>query len=197
MRCRKVEKWISDALDGELGERRRKPLQAHLGKCAACRSYGTRLEKIHQQARGVGVIEVWPQYWEDFSDRLGKKIKAGGRQKPAPASAGLRWKWAWAGAVSLLVIVFGLVLISGRGPSPEGPIFSSEAFFNRFDLEIGADPRLEELFAVAIAESLPGEPSPGAEEAGFFFSDDPFFWESLSDEELSLIEKEIAKEIKS
>ena len=54
MRCKKSERWISDRLGGALPEAKARRLDAHLAGCSSCRSALRGQERL--QARGPGLL---------------------------------------------------------------------------------------------------------------------------------------------
>lgn len=198
MGCEKYEKWISDSLDGELSAKRSRRLDSHLAQCPGCRAYQERLRLLQQEALRLESPDIQPSYWEEFSGKLASRLRAG-----RPERAGLRlgwrsWRSAWAGAAVLIALAFSLVLILRRGPqAAESYIFSFEKCLDRVCGEIGDDPQLADLFNLAVVNSLGEDVEADSLAAKPLFVEDPFFLESLSEEELDFLSQEIEKEIKS
>jgi predicted anti-sigma-YlaC factor YlaD len=197
MICQKYEKWISDALDGALSERKKRNLNSHLTDCSDCHAYQESLSRIQAEALRLDKAKVSPSYWENFSASLKKRLQALEPEREAPRALRLSWKWAWAGAPVFLALGISLVFLLNRGQAPENDIFSYEACLSRLHLEIGDDAKLEDNFNHVILGSLRGGLDSAALEERYLFSEDPFFWESLNEEELEFIEQEIKKEMKS
>lgn len=197
MRCRTIEKWLSDRIDGELSESRIKALESHLERCSSCRSYAAALEIIQDEARSVQKPEVAPFYWEKFTSRLKADLgsKKQGERLERPSVK--RWIWAGASAALTLLIVVGLYFILFfEKPMPEMYVFSYEDSLAQIYQEIGRDPELENMFNLVVLASI-GESldeSEWQDSAGF--QESPLLWENLSEEELKLIESEIKKEEK-
>ncbi len=197
MKCRKYEQWISDALDRSLSEKRKKILEDHLAQCPDCRAYNDRLSRIQAEAVRPEKINLSPHYWEEFSASLEKKLRALEPERATTMLSRLGWKWAWAGAPLLLALALGLVFLRNQGRPLEDDVFSFEACLNRLGQEIGDDVKLEENFNRLILGFLGEAWGSAVLEERWVVFNDPFFWESLSDEELQLLEQEITKEIKS
>lgn len=197
MRCKKIEKWISDKLDGRLLEGKKKILEAHLRKCASCRSYARNLEMIHKKAQRLEAPTVSPDYWKDFDLRLKTKISSWKQEERRRAPFFLRWRWAWAAAALAFVIaVISFFYLDQINATQEVYVFSFEDAYERIYNEISNDPELEKLFNSVILASV-GENLVDSEmimDADIYES--PFLLEDLTEEEIGFIESEIEKEIK-
>ncbi len=198
MGCTKIEKWLSDRIDGELSQKKNKALEAHLEKCAACQSYAASVEKIHDEARSMRRPDASPVFWEGFETRLKANLDSFRLKEKEKRTFKIGWKWAWSGAALLAVVVVGLYLLFFQGkPSPELVVFSLENSLTEIYQEIGDDSELEELFnslvIASIGESLDGsdwEESPGMYE-------NLLLWEDLTEEEMKVIESGIKDDVKS
>jgi hypothetical protein len=197
MRCRKIEKLLSNNIDGELPEKKNKILEVHLSKCSSCSSYAENIERLHKQAKNLERLEVSPVYWEEFTSRIKTEISYAQQEKMRGLPLFLRWKWAWAGAVLLFVIVVGLFLyLTQNKTSQEVYVFSFESSLTKIYQEIGSDQELEQLFNSVILASI-GETLEDSE-----WSERPDFhenlilWENLTEEEMKYLESEIKKDNK-
>jgi hypothetical protein len=196
MNCKKYEQWISNGLDGALSLQKKKSLEAHLAQCPECRAYHRHLGRIQAEALRLKITEPSPQYWEEFSTILERKLKTSQPAKDAPRPFRLGWKWAWAGLPVLLALALSLVFFRNRIQAPEHDVFWFEACLNRLYLEIGDDATLEDNFNRVILGSLGEGLYSEALEERVLLPHDPWLWESLSDEELQLVEQEIKREMK-
>lgn len=197
MGCEKIEKWLSDNVDGELSEKRKKILSAHLKRCISCRSYIRDLERIHKETKSFKMPEVSPAFWEEFNSRLKKNISSTLPKKEKSAPVLLRWKWAWVGAAFVFVIVVGLFLfIIQNKTTQEMFIFSFEDSLEKIYQEIDNDLELEDLFnsiiLASIGETL--EDFEGAIHPDFY--EYPFLLESITEEEMKFLESELKKDTK-
>lgn len=197
MRCRTIEKWLSDRIDGELSEKKIKALEVHLERCSSCRSYAAALEIIQDEARRVQKPVVDPFYWEKFTSRLKADLSSQKQGKRLEQPFAKRWRWAGAGAALTLLIVLGLYFLRfSEKPAPKVYVFSYEESLNQIYQEIGRDPELENMFNLVVLASI-GESLEEPEwRDSTGFQDNPLLWENLSEEELKLIESEIKKEEK-
>lgn len=131
MRCRKVQRYISLAVDGELDARRTARLERHLQDCEDCRSLRTDLRELVAAAPALRGPEPSEAVWQ--------KIKAGltARGQRRPLSIRMSPILRYAGvAVLALVFVVGGVLISRRtgdgGPS-ESPMAKQKYTLAKLD----------------------------------------------------------------
>jgi hypothetical protein len=198
MGCKKYEKWISDLLDGELSVKRSRQLDTHLAQCTACRAYKERLRLLQKEALRLENPDFPSGYWEEFSGKLAARLATGQPEGPGLRLGWGSWRWALAGAAVLVAVALSLVLALRRGPeAAESYVFSLERCLNRVYGEIGDDSQLADLFNLALVNSLREEAGEDSLVARPLFVEDPFFLESLSEEELEFLSREIEKEIKS
>ena len=197
MRCEKARRWISDGLDGALPAGRAAELARHLEGCAACRAYQRDLEIIEAGTGGRPVGEPSPGYWEDFEERLGRKLAASSRpRRAAPRRQGFR-KWAWASAAVaaaaavLAIIHFGVLRPDGGTDAGWLPNGSSLAWIL---MEAEGDPELTSLLDREVRASIEEWTLDPDEDIPAPFVDDPLFWEGLSEEELRFIASELEAE---
>ncbi len=205
MRCRKSEKWISDGIDGNLAVRKRRKLEAHVEVCGSCRAYRFHLEKIQGEARNLSEPVLPPEYWQDSIARIQANLARTGpaeqkefklRPRQAPAfSPGLRW--AWAGAASVLAVGLGLyfVLFQGRGFLETSPL----AFRDQVNMlyeKIGDNVDLEAEFNSLIRASILEEAGEPDGEVKHLLYGNSLFLDSLSDEEVQILDAEISKVLK-
>jgi len=192
MSCRRYEKWISDELDGMLVEKKKSALDRHLAECPDCGSYRERLARLQEGTGRLPQPGLTPDYWSDFSFRLEQKIRSAEPRPARPQPA--FWKWAWTAAGAVLLFSLGLAFWLSRQSAAQGNyIFCFEDSIDNISEEIGDDADLEEVFNSLLLSSI--------EEHGggpaYHFSDDPLIWESLSEEEIRILETSLKKDTKS
>jgi len=197
MGCKKIEKWVSNNIDGELPEKKKKILEAHLKRCSSCSSYQKIIERIHKETKSLEMPEVSPAYREEFTSRVKTKISFPQPEKRIGAPLFSRWKWAWTAAALIFVIVVGSVLyLTQSRPPQEVYIFSFENSLAQIYQEIGSDSELEDLFNSVILASI-GET---LEDSGWIirpdFYEDSLLWDNLTEEEMRFLESEIKKDTK-
>lgn len=74
MNCRKAHLFINELLDGELREKDRQRLQAHLEKCSRCRELHEELVKIIEKIVPAGQVEPSDRVWKNLKNRLQAEI---------------------------------------------------------------------------------------------------------------------------
>jgi len=204
MRCKKIEKWISDGLDGKLSPGKREKVSAHLADCEACRSYERYLERIQTEARHLPSPLPGRAYWESSIERL----KAG---LTADESRGGRTSWkkrpalfpksqlAWAGAASFFALAVGLyllIVLPGARALPEYMPLSWEDGLTHIYEKIGNNSDLEADFDTALQASINEHAGERPGEVKHFLYGNADFVDSLSDEELGFLEAEIGRQTK-
>jgi hypothetical protein len=197
MTCEKYERWISDALDGELPEKAGAKLAAHLAGCPVCRAYKERLGRLQKAATSQSDAPVAPGYWDEFSDRLRARMlpREPERRPSRPLIWG--WRWAWLAVPAALAAAFIGLGILRQGPVVGQDVFSYEVFLNGLAQDTAEDTELVNSFDEVILGSLEEEVGSAALDVISPFDQDPFYWDNLSDDEVRLIDQEIRKELKS
>jgi len=198
MKCKKIEKWISDNIDGELSERNKNKVEEHLQKCSLCRSYRVGLEKIHRTAKNLDSEKVSPDYWKDFPLKIKARLSSLTPEKRKPGPFAPWWKWAWIGAGLILVVFIGLFLFYFKAkPEQEVYVFSYEDSLQRISQEIGSNSELEDIFNLVILASIGESLEESRREIVPDFFDLSSFLEDLTEEELIFLGSEIKKGVKS
>lgn len=197
MRHKKVELWLSNSIDGELSEKKKKFLEKHLKKCPSCSSFAENIKRIQKEAKSLERPEVSPVYWDELTTRIRTEIYSAQQEKLQGKALFLRWKWAWAGAAMLSVIAAGLFLYHTQSKTPqEVYVFSFENYMANIYQEIGNDEELEDLFNSIVSASI-GETLEDSEWAGRpDFYENLILWEDLTEEEMRFLESEIKKDNK-
>lgn len=202
MKCRKFEKWISDGMDGSLSVRKRDKLSSHVETCPSCRAYGIRLKKIQIEAKSLPGPTLSPAYWRDSIARLESNLAKSGtavqtefqlRARRSPLFFPGR-RWAWAGAASVLALGLGfyLMLFQGRGPLETSPLAFGDQI-NRLYEKIDDNAELETEFNSMIHASILEEAGESDGEIRYLLYGNSHFLDSLSDEEILILDGEISK----
>lgn len=205
MRCKKTEKWISDGIDGNLSPKKQEALAAHLTKCSACRAYRLRLGKIDEGAKSLSAPALSPEFWRTSIDRLKANLEAAPsakhkefnlRPRQAPAFFPVM-RWAWAGAASVLAVAVGLYFMIFAVKTPlEIYHFTFEETVNGLYETIGDNPDLENEFNSMLQASISEHADESAVEIKHLLYGNSFFIESLSDEEINLLDSHLKSELK-
>ncbi len=199
MRCKTVEKWLSDDLDGKLSGKKILRLSRHLEECVSCREYRQDLLRLRKETERLSEPLRTPAYWEGFNRRLDGRLLALSPSSDRRKRRLLLGKEILAVAGIALLAGFGLyVFFMGNGGNfEESYAVTMEESLSRIFMEIGPEEALVESFNKEVVASIEETLSPLREEWDVQFGDNPLFWESLSDEELAYIESELRKEIQS
>ncbi len=207
MRCKKIEKWVSDEIDGSLSRKKQIILAGHLANCASCRGYRQRLRKLQVEAKNLPRPALPPEYWQESIAKLKanlesikpaekKEFKLRPRQAPAffPAK---RWSWAWAGAASLLAVAAGLYffLFQAKAPRETFPAAFADQVNSLYE-KIGDNSDLEEEFNSVLKASIREVAGESDAEVKHLLYGNSFFIESLTDEEVRLLDSEINRVLK-
>jgi Putative zinc-finger len=200
MRCKKSERWISDRLGGTLPEAKRRRLDAHLAECSACRSALRRQERLQGAARGLAAPEKSPEYWENSIARLRAKLEAA----PAPQAAGRPARalvpgprWAWAGGFTTLAVAAGLFFLVLRGGVPvEFSPLAFEDSYGSLAEQIGDSSDMETGLDASLQTTI-GEHAAGVDgEVHHLLYGRAEFLDSLSDEEVQVLDAELSRVLK-
>ncbi|HET6496338.1 MAG TPA: zf-HC2 domain-containing protein [Thermoleophilia bacterium] len=70
MRHRRMRRWLSAELDGELSDARRERLARHLERCPACAEYKRALARQEQAVASVSVPETSPGFYAQVRRKL-------------------------------------------------------------------------------------------------------------------------------
>jgi hypothetical protein len=197
MRCEKFEHWLSDEADASLASKKRQKLEVHLKACPACREYRGNVRRLQAESDRLGGTEVSPEHVKALSAMIMGKL---GQERQGRASEGaipLIWRWARLVVPAVLVLALGVVYFGGRAEVPPDDILSLEGCFDRVARELSGHDELAARFNRLITQSLVEGEDPSLPSEDIYIWNEPYFWESLSDEELRLVEEEIKKEIPS
>lgn len=194
MRCQTARKRISDGLDGALpSSRGGVRLEAHLRSCRACRAYREDLTRIQA---GTGLPDAPAGFWPDFERKLDARlaaVEAGRKRVEVPFAAGRRW--AWAAAAALVVAGLSLWLARPpRGPAMTEAWVASDDILDPIVRAVESDPELAGRIDRELQASIEEMSPTGESDAAGLPAADPFFWESLSDDELRAVVTALEKE---
>jgi hypothetical protein len=104
MNCERAEELLSDHLEGSLHEILRAELEAHLGRCAACRELRSALDDV------VGALRAFPDL--DAPAGLAERAAALARRSPVVVRpAVVLPHWAQAAAAGFALIALGTILM--------------------------------------------------------------------------------------
>jgi predicted anti-sigma-YlaC factor YlaD len=197
MKCPMYEKWLSDALDGALPERKTRQLESHLAACPSCRSQRDRLLRLQQESIRLAGVPASPDYWANFSARLERRLQSQTREVQRRRFRWRTWQWAGAAAAAIILSVLGSRLVTNRQPTMHHEIFNYEECLNRLGQQIGDDSDLAANFNLVLWDSIGESLGESVLEERPRFSEDPFSWEGMSDEEWEAIGREVQEKTKT
>ena len=124
MRCRKAQKFVSLAVDGELDARRTARLERHMRDCAACRTLFEDFRGLAAEASNLRGPEPSEAVWMRIRARLtapeGRPAAEGIRAWARPHSLWLSPALRYAGAAALALVIIVSAIIIGLRPGPAG-----------------------------------------------------------------------------
>ncbi len=194
MKCSKVERWISDSVDGEISGRKKEEISAHIESCPACRAFRDQLMQIDDETKTLGFPGMSAEHSREFSIRLRSAILDIEEKRKGGILHAFRNKWVFVPTSLVLVSLFILIFIFyDRGDFQEEEIyvFSFGTAVEEIYQEIGDDAALQEEFNHLISASINEMLfMPGWDE-GLGLEDSAFFWEEFTEEETKHLDAEI------
>ena len=192
----------SDALGGCLSPGRKRKLAAHIADCYACRDYEAGLRRIDAGVKILAVPGRSPEDWKASLERLTARLTAEPVSRESRKSA---WgvfpksRLAWSGAASVFVLALGLLAVfifKGRRPFPEYMPVSMEDALGRIYDRIGNNADLEAGFETVLQASIGEQAGENSADVGRLLNRNSEFVESLSDEDLGVLDAEIGRQLK-
>ena len=119
MACERYVNSIQEAVDGTLGSIRRAELEMHLDRCEACRALRDDLQRIHDAAANLPILEAPDRTWLQIAGRLRQEGRI--TLQPPPARARTHYvAWLAAAAAVLIAVVSAVMLLRpAPGSSPQ------------------------------------------------------------------------------
>jgi anti-sigma factor RsiW len=118
MACEKYLNSIHESVDGTIGSIRRAELEMHVAHCDACRALLEDLQRIHDAAAGLPVLEAPDRAWLQIAGRLRQE---GRIREDAPVATVKRAYLPWLAAAAAVIVAAGsAVMLLGPG-SPAAP----------------------------------------------------------------------------
>jgi hypothetical protein len=200
MRCKKSERWISDRLGGTPTGVKARRLDAHLAECSACRFALRRQESLQAEARGLAAPERSREYWEDAISRLEAKLEAIPALRPTRGwtrAFAASPRWAWAEGVTTLAVAAGLFFLVLRGGAPvEFQPLAFEDAYGSLAEQIGDSADLQSSLDASLQMTI-GEHTAGVDgEVHHLLYGHSEFLDSLSDEEIQVLDAELSRVLK-
>jgi len=157
MSCKKIERKISDLLDGRLSDKQKSILENHISLCPSCREYKNQLMALSSKVKERAKKEIPKDYEKDFSIRLIRRLLneqwQKGQKKRFPGF--VKWAYSAAGFIVVLFLLVYFVILQPTSIQTEGYyVLSFEDALEDLYGEINNDVELEELFNTIILASL-------------------------------------------
>ena len=88
MGCQRIQRYLLALSEGELDQRRRRKVAAHVAACPACASALHGLQQTLHMVRGMDMPEPSAAFWEEFGPALHQRLR---REAAAPPE---RRRWS-------------------------------------------------------------------------------------------------------
>jgi len=114
MACPQYLNSIQEAVDGTIGSIRRAELELHVDTCDACRALLEDLQRIHDAAAALPVLNAPDTAWPRIAGRLRQEGRIAARRSYGP--------WLAAAAAVILVVASAVMLrprSAGEQPAPQ------------------------------------------------------------------------------
>jgi hypothetical protein len=193
MTCEQYQRWISDELDGVLGDKKKRRLESHLGACSSCRAYRSDLSRIQAEIKSEKASPVAGDYFEKLGAAIGTKLRGEKEGVGRVGRGAWGWRWAWIFAPLSLALVLGIAFIHSGREGLRHEIFSYEGCLDRVFQEIGTNDEVAAEFNGLLSSSLLEGSEAVVLEEDIDLWNEPLFWRNLSDEDLRSIEEGIKK----
>ena len=124
MACEKYLNSIHETVDGTIGSIRRAELEMHVAQCDACRALLADLQRIHDAAAALPVLEAPDRAWLQIAGRLRQE---GRIRQDLPVAAAKRAYLPWLAAAAAVILAAGsaVVLLGPGASSPSTPAVRS------------------------------------------------------------------------
>jgi anti-sigma factor RsiW len=118
MACEQYLNSIHETVDGTIGSIRRAELEMHVAHCDACRALLEDLQRIHDAAAGLPVLDPPDGAWLQIAGRLRQE---GRIREDAPVAGARRAYLPWLAAAAAVVIAAGSAVMLLRPGAPAAP----------------------------------------------------------------------------
>ena len=122
-RCRYWQKWIPEAIYGELDPGTREKMERHFAVCGGCAGLYERMAAAVRKMEVRPAPDRAPEFWEDYWDRLESRMA-----RETEASEGVRARrlslpvWAYGAAGAILFIAIGIFIGRTLSRPPAGQL---------------------------------------------------------------------------
>ena len=157
MKCRKIEQWLSDSLNGVIPEKKKAAIDAHIATCPVCRAFQDQIEKIDQEAKNLDSPSVSPAQVQAFPLRLRSALIEMDQGKSRGILHVFRNKWVFIPASVVMISLFILVFVfydKGDFQHEELFVFSFGNAVEEIYQDIGNDLVLQQAFHSLVSASI-------------------------------------------
>ena len=197
MKCQKIQRWLSDSVDGEISQSKNDMIAAHIETCPACRDFRDQIKQISDEVRGLDIPGMSVTQSREFSRRLRSTIEDFEEKKEEGILHVFRNKWIFIPASLVLVSLFILIFIfydRGDFQDEELYVLSFGKAVEEIYREIGDDAALQEEFNHLISASINEMLLLQDWEETLPLEDAVFLWEEYAEEETKHLDTKIKKE---
>ncbi|UCE41997.1 MAG: zf-HC2 domain-containing protein [Candidatus Aminicenantes bacterium] len=197
MKCRQIEQWLSDSVDGAISEKKKAIIESHITTCPACLAFQDQIEKINEEARNLDALEMSPAQSREFSSRLKSALIEMEEGQSQGVLHAFRNKWVFVPASLIMISLFILIFVfyeKGDFQDEEFYVFSFGNAVEEINRDMGNDLILQEAFHSLVSASINEMLITADWDEMLIWEGEFFFWEEFSEEELGNLEPEIKKD---
>jgi anti-sigma factor RsiW len=116
--CALLQRWLPDYPGGDLPAWRKRWLESHVGRCAACRQELAVYQEMVASLKAAPLAEPDEEFWREFSREMHLKlVQAASETQPAPALPRSRpFRLPYLAGASALAILLVWVAMHFTGP---------------------------------------------------------------------------------
>lgn len=193
MKCQKIQRWLSDSVDGEISRSKNEEIATHIETCPACRAFRDQIMQISDEVGALDAPGMSPTQSREFSTRLSSTIAYLEEKKGEGILHVFRNKWVFVPASLVLVSLFILIFIfydRGSFQDEKLYVFSFGKAVEEIYREIGDDVALQEEFNHLISVSINEMLLPQDWNEDLHLEDALFLWEEFAEEDTKHLDTE-------
>ena len=197
MNCEKIQRWLSDSIDGEIPKGKKAEIEAHLDSCPSCRAFLSQITLIDVEVKNLEVPELSPPHSAKFTSKLRSAIAEQEEKSEYGILHVFRKKWVFVPASIFLVTLFILIFVfyeKGDFQDEELYVFSFGKAVEEIYQDMGSDMTLQEAFHSLVSASINEMLITADWDERLNWEDDLLLWEEFSEEEMGIFEKEIKRD---
>jgi hypothetical protein len=128
MKCKKVQRFLTDYISAELSAKKRQEVEGHLKACSGCRAALELLQEVWDGLAQQPIPQKDEQFWGELTRGVMQEIR---RRQPIPGNEKKAfvlpgWKVLLPTAAAAIAIIVGLIVIRGDLQGPEGRVAQGE-----------------------------------------------------------------------